>query len=357
MPGFKEVLGAGESIFRNEEALDAEWVPKVLPFREAQQRHIISCIKPLLEARNGMNLFVYGLPGIGKTAATRWVLRDLEDTTDEVIPLYVNCWQKNTTHKILLEICRQIGYVFTQNKNTEELFEEVAKIVNKKQAVFVFDEVDKVEELNFLYSILTDIYKKTVVLITNYKEWLVDVEERIRSRLMAETLEFKNYNEQEIAEILKQRVEFAFVPGCWEREALEAVARKAAAAGDVRAGLHLLREAGLAAEESASKKITFEHAEKAIAKLSDFTIKNSAELEDDTRNVLKIANEHSGKRIGELWEIYKSSGGKGTYKTFQRRVEKLEKAKFITTEKTAGGKEGNTTIIYSKNKSLAEFQD
>ena len=39
--------------------------------------------------------------------------------------------------------------------------------------VFVFDEVDKLEDLDFLYTILEEIYKKTVLLITNYKEWII----------------------------------------------------------------------------------------------------------------------------------------------------------------------------------------
>src|SRR3972149_9649688 len=107
---FNDVLGAGESLFKNEESLDPEWLPKNLPFRENQHQYIATCIKPLLNNRNGMNLFVFGAPGIGKTAATRFVLRELEETTDEVIPVYVNCWQKNSTLKILVELCNVLGY-------------------------------------------------------------------------------------------------------------------------------------------------------------------------------------------------------------------------------------------------------
>jgi hypothetical protein len=46
-----------------------------------------------------------------------------------------------------------------------------------------------------------------------------------------------------------------------------------------------------------------------------------------------------------------------TYKTFQRKIEKLSKSKFISTEKIAGGKEGKTTIIRAQNveKKLSDF--
>ena len=47
-----------------------------------------------------------------------------------------------------------------------------------------------------------------------------------------------------------------------------------------------------------------------------------------------------------------------TYKTFQRKIEKLSKSKFITTEKISGGKEGKTTIIHTDKveKKLSDFQ-
>ena len=89
--GFFDKLSKEGDLFKNEYTLDPEWVPKVLPYRGAQQRVIAESIKLLLKKRNGKNLFVYGHPGIGKTAATQWVLRDLEDHTEDVDIIYINC--------------------------------------------------------------------------------------------------------------------------------------------------------------------------------------------------------------------------------------------------------------------------
>jgi hypothetical protein len=52
MPLFKDILHSDQSLFRNEQALDTEFIPKILPFREKQQRYIASCIAPLLQDRN-----------------------------------------------------------------------------------------------------------------------------------------------------------------------------------------------------------------------------------------------------------------------------------------------------------------
>ncbi|MBN2112143.1 AAA family ATPase [Candidatus Woesearchaeota archaeon] len=353
---FDGMLKEGESLFKNLDALDFEFVPKLLPYRENQQHYIAGCIKPLLQGRNGKNLFIFGAPGIGKTAAIKWVLRDLEEHSDDVVPVYINCWQKNTTYKIVVEMCGLVGYKFTQNKKTEELFRIVKERLNKKAVVFAFDEIDKVEDFDFLYSILEEIYKKTVLLITNYREKLDELDERIRSRLLPEILEFPQYNRDETAGILKERMKLSFVSGVWEKDAFDLVAEKTADIKDIRCGLYLMRAAGMIAEDNEMRKIMLAHAKSAIQKLPEFTVKDKDELDDESQSILSIVKENSGKKIGDLFKVYQEKGGTSTYKTFQRRISKLSENRFISTEKITGGKDGTTTIVsVEKEKKLTEF--
>ncbi|RMD58297.1 AAA family ATPase, partial [Candidatus Woesearchaeota archaeon] len=241
-------------VFKNEDALDAEWLPKNLPYRETQHHQIAACIKPLLEGRNGRNCLISGAPGIGKTAAVKLILKELEEHPDvnapDIAVLYVNCWQKNTTYKIFMELCEQLGYKFVLNKNKEDLFRIIKNLVNKRSAVFAFDEVDKVVECDFLYNIYTDILKKSILLVTNTPQWYDTIDSRIRSRLLPQKIEFKPYNESEIQGILKERIKWAFIEGAWDDKALSKVFEATAKSKDVRIGLHLLREAGLVAEEN-----------------------------------------------------------------------------------------------------------
>jgi cell division control protein 6 len=354
---FDNALKEGESLFRKEDALDYEFVPKELPFRENQQHALAACIKPLLSGKNGRNVFIYGAPGIGKTAATRWVLKELEESTDEIHTLYINCWQKNTTFKIFEKLCHDLGYKFTQNKHSEELLAIIKQHTLKKPAVFVFDEIDKVEELDFLYSLLNNIYKKSIVLITNYKSWLDSVEDRVKSRLTPEVLEFAGYDSTQTKDILKRRMGYAFVPGVWQADAFSLLADKAGDMRDLRMGLYLLREAGLAAEDLGSKKITTAHAQKAVDKLAEFLRKDTQELDDDALRILGTVKENSGGRIGDLFTAYAAKGGRSAYKTFQRKIDKLHRSGFVTVEKITGGKEGTTTLVSfaSKDKTLNEF--
>ena len=353
---FKDILGSSETLFKNDVALDYSFQPKIVPYREKEQRFIASCIKPLFLEKNGKNVFIHGQPGVGKTVACKHILKELEDESDEIIPIYINCWQHNTTYKIVAEICDSMDFKFIQNKKTEELFRWIKQNLNKKSVVFVFDEVDKLEDFDFLYMVLEEIYRKALILITNYKDWLLVLDERIKSRMIPEIVEFKAYNYEETKGILKQRMDYAFFPNVWNDDAFEAIAKKTAEMQDIRLGLYLMKESALIAEDKSSRKINLEHAKQALSKVDEFTIKNAAELASDDQMILEIVKKNSGKKIGDLYRMYQSNGGKLVYKSFQRKIDKLEKSKFIVVEKTAGGDEGNTTIVKSNaEKKLTEF--
>jgi len=357
---FKDMLGSDETLFKVHEALDFDYQPKVLKYRDNEQRFIASCIKPLLQKRNGKNVFLYGKPGIGKTVAVKHVINSLdeEDLTDydEVYSLYINCWQKNTTYKIIVDICEQLDYKFTQNKKTEELMKIVENMINRKSAVFAFDEIDKAEDMAFLYTLLEKIYRKSIILITNHKDFILGVEERVKSRLAPDMLEFKPYNQEETRGILEMRKELAFVPSTMENEAFEMIVKKATEKADIRSGLHLMKEAALNAESQSSRKIQMKHVDKAMGKIDEMSVKSTEELDEECRFVLKIVKEHSGKRIGDLYKLFQEVGGGSSYKTFQRKVQKLADGKFVTTKKVTGGTEGSTTIVnYLRTKKLTDF--
>jgi Cdc6-like AAA superfamily ATPase len=74
---FDNILHDNESLFLDEIALDYDYIPKQIPYRETQQQFIAECISPLLQNKTGRNLFIQGAPGIGKTLAALYVKREL----------------------------------------------------------------------------------------------------------------------------------------------------------------------------------------------------------------------------------------------------------------------------------------
>ena len=352
---FDNNLKDGESLFLNPIVLDYDYQPKLTPHRENQQKYIATCIKPLFQNRNGKNLFIFGSPGIGKTVSCRHVLKELEEETEEITGIYINCWKKNSAHKVILEICELLNYKFTHNKSSDELLKIITEKLNKKSVVFCFDEIDKISEVDIIYNLLEDIYKKTIILITNEKDWLNKLDSRIKSRLSVELLEYKPYNYNETLDILRQRSEYAFVNNVLSKEILEEAAKKTFELKDIRVGLCLLKEAGNIAEERSCKKIELDDFNKAIDRLSGFKIKN--DLEDDEDIILELIKRNNGESVNMLSKLYNEKCGSDiSYKTFRRRLDKLEKAKLIKLEEEYTGLKGRAVNVYfSDVRKLNEF--
>ncbi|MDP7141520.1 MAG: AAA family ATPase [Candidatus Woesearchaeota archaeon] len=358
---FKDMLSSEETLFRDDVALSYDFTPKLVPYREAQQKYIASCIKPLLQDKNGKNLLILGSPGIGKTVTSKKVFDALrEEEMDEDLYLFhINCWEHNTTFKILLKLCEIIGYKLTHNKRTDELFSIAKTFINKKSAVFVFDEADKIEDLDLLYMLLEELYRKSIFLITNFEDWATGLDMRLKSRLSLDRLEFKPYNLEETTGILRQRLKYAFIPNVWDDTAFNQIAKKTFELRDIRQGLFLLKETGLIAENSSSRKILPKHSLEAMAKVQEFTIKNPDKLKTNSKSVLEFIKKYSGSKIGDLFTKYQKEISEISYKSFQRRVNELAKGSFISVKKVEGGKAGNTTIVNYKEeeKKLTDFEE
>src|SRR3989344_4259262 len=268
----KDFLSNNESIFLNDAALDYNFIPSVIMHRESQQAYIGNSIRLLEQNKNGRNLFIFGSPGIGKTLATKYVLKQVEENSDDILPIYINCWKHDTSYKILVEICNLINYKFTQFKETD---------------------------------------------------------------------------------ILKQRIEYAFVKNVFEKNCIEEIAKKTYEINDVRAGIFLLKASGDISESRSSKKITLDDVNKAINKLHEFKIKDNNDLDQEQSNLLELVKKHSGKSIKDLYLYY----NKGvSYRTFRRRLEELKNAKLITLEEKSIGDKGKVAYAYfGLNKKLVEF--
>jgi len=271
-----DLLSADESLFVNPGILEQSYLPRSLPYREDQQQYLADCIKPLFEKRNGRNILISGAPGIGKTASIKFLLRKLREHSENIVPIYVNCWKKDTSYKIISEIANQLD-ISTSDKSGDQLFDEVIRKVNKNQGnVFVFDEIDKSQDNDFLYRIAEDVSFKTIFLITNIPEWVGKLDQRIKSRLMLEREDFRAYNFEETRGILREREKYAFVPNIWDYDAFETIINKTFDLKDIRSGLFLMKRSGEIAEARASRKIEPADVEKAVEKLKDFYDKPSS---------------------------------------------------------------------------------
>ncbi len=67
----KNYTSLEESLFRNRDAFEIDFVPEIFNFREAQMKDIVYAIQPGMQGNRPINLVLRGLPGTGKTTAVR----------------------------------------------------------------------------------------------------------------------------------------------------------------------------------------------------------------------------------------------------------------------------------------------
>ncbi|MDD5178525.1 MAG: AAA family ATPase [Candidatus Nanoarchaeia archaeon] len=350
---FDDVLKDSESLFLNEIMLDFSYQPRLVRHRENQQKYIASCILPLLQKRNGKNILISGLPGVGKTVCCKHVLKELHDYEDDILIIYVNCWKKDTSYKLALDICSILGYKWTHNKRTDELFNEIRDLINKKSLVIVLDEVDKLQDYQFLYFLAEEIYRKTIFLITNEKDWFLTLEDRLKSRLILENIDFEPYSLEQTKDILRERKDLAFVKGVFSEEAFNLIVQKAYELKDIRTGLFLLRESGNLAERKALRTISLEHATIAVSQLIDYQKRDINEMEDEEKEIIELIKDNPDKTAQELLDISKKDI---SLRTLQRKLDDLSKSGIILKEEAVSEQGAKTFIFrFGSIKTLDEF--
>ena len=302
-------------IFKNEEALLPEYLPELLPHRENQIKQLANNMLPASKGRKPQNTFIFGPPGIGKTASVKFVFREFEEYA-EVRTIYINCWDYRTAIAILSKIVIEFGS-FAQRRGVsrDEALERTVEVLNKKKigVVICLDEVDQLilNDEQALYDLLRiDQYVKIpfgIVFVSNDPHVFSKVDSRIKSSLAIENIEFKPYSFEEMKNILKERAELAV--HVIEEGVVALCANHAIQnGGDVRIGLECLIKSARLAENENSDKIKVSHIQKilnVVKPVKPQILKKRLNFDEEA--ILKIVEEKRRIFSGELYQEYSKS--------------------------------------------------
>lgn len=229
---------------------DFNYIPEQPLMREEAKPIIDACLR---YSKTGIanHLFVFGSRGSGKTLMIRYLQRLLVQQTG-LKTLYVNCRQHNTSFKILANL---LG-VRPRGCSLDELWLRFSQ-AHRGRLILVLDEVDllsdKDRNKDLLYLLARAPNSYMTVLLSNHPRFLSKLDESIRSSLQPEMIHFRNYDANEIREILEERA---------------------------RLGLHKISESTLAQIAALTTRMTNSDVRVAIKTLYYFALQQAENVEE-----------------------------------------------------------------------------
>ena len=173
------------------------------------------------------------------------------------------------------------------------------------------------------------------------------LDQNVGSIFNANEVNFNPYNYEETFKILQERARLGFFPNVISDSLIEKITDYTFENGDLRLGIDLLRTSGNNAEVDASRVITEEHVDKAIASAGGISLRYILDnLSEKEQHLLKFITRINEKNItsGELYKAYNREN-KISYATYNRLINKLEFLRLIDTTYTGTGQKGNSRYV------------
>ncbi len=340
--------GSSENrILKDESLLLPDFVPQELPEREKEIKELVFCLSPAAENRQPEHALLYGPPGTGKTSCARYVLKQLSEYSQRPLPIYINCWEKQTRFSIFSYLALQLGEAMPRRGlAADELFSRIVEIAKKegKILIVVLDEVDRLEAQSEGVQVLYDLcragevhsLRTGVVAITNDEEFHTRLDSRVRSSFVQHTQKFSSYSSVQLKQILSRRAKPAFFPDVLDQEVIplcSAIALKKG--GDARVGLSLLLSAAKAAERQNSQKVLIKHIRQVQGQSVEASaVKAQRKLDDlDELDRMIIQNvKKAGKKGIESGKLYSLLSKFSKQRALRKRVDRLEKTGLLAAD-------------------------
>jgi archaeal cell division control protein 6 len=358
--GIEDILLFDETIFKNIEAFNPDYVPDNYLHRESQMESLAICLRPTLKGGRPINTVVLGSPATGKTTAINKIFNMVENNSDKVVCVYVNCQLHTTRFNIFSQIYNKIfghmppetgvpfsriygsimKYLQNEKKSMVVALDDVSYLFHSKNANKIFYDILRAHEefkgvKTGIFAILSDI------------EFRYMLDKNVTSVFIPQEIVFDPYSTPEMFDILKDRVRAGFYPDVISDELLNMIAEHASEVGDLRMGIDLLRVSGNFAEADASKTIEEKHLNQALSNTSSANLKSTLKtLSNEDKLLLKaIAKYESDDLIaGDLYKSF-NKVSPTSYASFDRKLNKLEFLRMIDTKFTGKGVKGNSRLV------------
>ena len=261
--------------------------------RENQKKELILELAPLLSSQRASNLFVYGVPGTGKTALMSYLADELKThATRDGVPMqtvYVNCSAAKTDTLILLAVLRQLSPKHKIPKagvNRSTVIRQFLKHLKDEalNLLIVLDEIDMAlkssgdDILYFLSRVKDDPRVRTnvcTVIISNDVKVPSYLQPKTQSSFGRAKIVFPRYDAAELTAILRDRAKHAFCDGVLAEGVIQKIAAlEARSGGDAREACELLYACGKTVIATGQNQVTLGVVDSAHKHLESDTLLN-----------------------------------------------------------------------------------
>jgi cell division control protein 6 len=279
-------------IYRDRDALREDYQPEELVGRDDELATYRTALQPVINGEQPNNVFLYGKTGVGKTAATRYLLTHLEadaaqyDDIDLTV-VTLNCDGLTSSYQIATRLVNEFrdegSRISTTGYPRASVYEMLWNELDDcgGTVLVVLDEVDHVEDDSILYQLprarandnLSEA-KIGIIGISNDFSFREDLSPKVRSSLCEQEIHFPAYDASDLQMILEQRVSVAFHEDVLEPGVIPLCAAYGAKdAGDARQSIDLLMKAGDLARDEDTQTVTEDHVERGRRELERGRIK------------------------------------------------------------------------------------
>ncbi len=372
----KNLLMWDETLFRDPEVFEIDYVPEQFNHREVQLQELAFQMRPGLRGARPLNTICRGLPGTGKTTSVKKVFTEIEDTTRKLVPVYVNCQIDNTKFAIFSQIYKKLSGHLPPASGTsfKQVFDAIGRILQKEEQVLVvaLDDANYLlyeNEINrVLYALLRshEAYPGTRIgVITIISDMSVDllseVDSRVASVFRPTEIYFPPYGSEEVQTILQERVVQGLYPGVLSPEMLDLIIDQTMRSGDLRVGIDLIKRAALNAEKDARRTVDREDVCKAYEVSKYLHLSYSLRtLKSEEKQLLgaiaEISQEGKEMTAGEVFQHAKETMQIG-YTKFYEIIRKFDAMRLLNLHYRQG--RGRTRLIslrYDPNRVLEHLR-
>ncbi|MBU1197325.1 AAA family ATPase [Candidatus Micrarchaeota archaeon] len=357
-----------QGVFKNEKALLPEFLPPTLLHRDPHIKELAFAMKPAIQNSRPDNLFLFGPTGTGKTSCVKYAFQQLQEYSQRVACVYVNCWEFAGKQAVLSKLTEHFEIPLPRRGlASDEVFQRILQRAkyDKKSLVICLDEADRLfhrhdESLLYEFSRAQEHFGISIgiLAISNNSSLIAMMDERARSSLRFKPLEFKAYTPIQLKQILGERAKDAFVPGSFSEEVIGLCAGHSAKhKGDARVAIEALRQSARVAERKGHREITVGDVKEAFAAGDDASLKKNVDFMNPNERLLLEILQDAKKDDTDLTsrEVYTAFSDKkkdlGEEALSERQIrnylEVFERAKIVETKliDAPGSEKGKTKRI------------